>query len=156
MVGSEAAASSNSPRSKRRSASTRGRGQEERFAIVRFLTLPFSRNDSRSRMAGGEFRLGTQQHTCRHNTHVMSLLQYQLTYLHDYINKLRKPRYYFKHNHFTSNAGGKRREDPPEFNDFAAHMFWPLQCLLVCNGETKCLATWKAHFDGLCLNGIFK
>ena len=34
-------------------------GHLERLARVRFLTLPFSRQPSRRRMAGGEFRLGT-------------------------------------------------------------------------------------------------
>src|ERR1035437_8433630 len=57
-VGSGKATASNSPRRRRRKASTRRRGQEVRLATVRFLTLPFSRKDSRRRTAGGEVRLG--------------------------------------------------------------------------------------------------
>ena len=37
----------------------RGAGQEEMLRRVRVLTLPSWRKDSRRRMAGGEFRLGT-------------------------------------------------------------------------------------------------
>ena len=44
---------------RRRKVSTFSMGQEERLAIVRFLTLPSSRHPSRSRTAGGEDRLGT-------------------------------------------------------------------------------------------------
>jgi len=50
--------SGSSLRSRRR-VSTLPLGHLERLARVRFLTLPFSRQPSRSRMAGGEFRLGT-------------------------------------------------------------------------------------------------
>ena len=57
-VGSETEAWSKSPRSRRRRTSRRALGQEERLRRVRFLTLPFSRKDSRRRMAGGEVRLG--------------------------------------------------------------------------------------------------
>ena len=45
--------------STRRRASTFAFGHLERLARVRFLTLPPSRQPSRSRMAGGELRLGT-------------------------------------------------------------------------------------------------
>ena len=45
--------------STRRRASIFLRGPLGRLARVRFLTLPFSRQPSRKRMAGGELRLGT-------------------------------------------------------------------------------------------------
>ena len=48
------------PLSRMRSPSTRPSGHLDRLARVRFLTLPSSRKDSRSRTAGGEFRLGTR------------------------------------------------------------------------------------------------
>src|ERR1035437_1185472 len=57
-VGSGKATASSSPRRRRRKASMRRRGQEVMLAMVRFLTLPFSRKDSRRRTAGGEVRLG--------------------------------------------------------------------------------------------------
>ena len=47
------------PFSSVRKPSTRGMGQSDRLAKVRFLTRPFSRKLSRNRMAGGEPRLGT-------------------------------------------------------------------------------------------------
>jgi hypothetical protein len=49
----------------------RAAGQWDKFAMVRFLTLPSSRKDSRSRVAGGELRLGTTAIYMRHkyNTH---------------------------------------------------------------------------------------
>ncbi len=47
------------PLSRHRKPSTRADGHFARLARVRFLTLPPSRQDSRSRMAGGEDRLGT-------------------------------------------------------------------------------------------------
>ena len=48
------------PFSRMRSPSTRSSGHFDRLASVRFLTLPSSRKDSRSRTAGGEFRFGTR------------------------------------------------------------------------------------------------
>src|SRR5665647_1229022 len=57
-VDSDKATASRSPRRRRRKASMRWGGQEEMLAMVRFLTLPFSRKDSRMRMAGGEVRVG--------------------------------------------------------------------------------------------------
>ena len=50
---------SGSSLSSRRRMSILPLGHLERLARVRFLTLPFSRQPSRRRMAGGEFRLGT-------------------------------------------------------------------------------------------------
>ena len=50
---------SGSSLSSRRRVSIFPLGHLERLARVRFLTLPFSRQPSRRRMAGGEFRMGT-------------------------------------------------------------------------------------------------
>ena len=50
---------SGSSLSSRRRESIFPLGHLERLARVRFLTLPFSRQPSRRRMAGGEFRMGT-------------------------------------------------------------------------------------------------
>jgi hypothetical protein len=47
------------PLSSVRSPSTSSAGQSDRLAMVRFLILAPSRKLSRSRMAGGEFRFGT-------------------------------------------------------------------------------------------------
>src|SRR6266571_4576310 len=52
-------ATSVSPLSTRRRESIWVAGHEERFARVRFTTLPPRRRHSRRRMAGGESRLGT-------------------------------------------------------------------------------------------------
>src|SRR5436305_8445343 len=53
------AATAAPPFSSVRKPSTRGVGQSDRLAKVRFLTRPLSRKLSRNRMAGGELRLGT-------------------------------------------------------------------------------------------------
>src|ERR1017187_9956040 len=78
-VGSGKATASSSPRRRRRKASTRRRGQEVMLAMVRFLTLPSSRKDSRRKDGGrggavGDFRdvhvLRIYNNACKVNTHL--------------------------------------------------------------------------------------
>ncbi len=63
------AATSVSPRSTRRSASTFASGQSDRLASVRVLTLPPSRQLSRKSTAGGDERFGTRVTYMNHIDH---------------------------------------------------------------------------------------
>src|ERR1700730_16582149 len=61
--------------------------QWERLARVRFFTLPFSRKDSRRRMAGGELRLGMVEMYIPTIYHINLPCQGETSILHDYIHR---------------------------------------------------------------------
>src|SRR5206468_12178680 len=75
-------------RSAHREAKICSSGSEERLASVRFLTLAPSRNDSRSRYADREPRLGTAS-TCMATLYTsIPAFQARNTHLHGYIPQL--------------------------------------------------------------------
>src|ERR1700693_4856994 len=73
------------PLSSARTPSTIAAGHSLRLRSVRFLTLPPTRKLSRSRMAGGELRLGTASMYMAHATTHYAKIQAQSSNLHGYI-----------------------------------------------------------------------